>query len=292
MNHSTFVADSENLPTVRYSHESELRRPDKLLTAIFQDLWKFRELSWVLFTRDLKAQYRQSYLGYFWLFAPVVATTVIWFFLNSSQVVDIRETSIPYPAYVLVGSLIWTVFAASVHQPLLSFNAAQSVLSKLRVPPETFILSGVGKILFEMLIRLLILVPVFLLLKIPLAVTAPLFFVGLACTILTGLSIGLLLVPVGALYTDVSRIIEVGLGFGMYLAPVIYPPPVSGFASRLVNLNPATPLVVVTRDWLTQGHSPYVSQMMLISIAGSLVLVFGLIVFRIALPRLIERQGM
>ena len=259
---------------------------------IFHDLWKFRELSWVLFTRDLKAQYRQSYLSYFWLFAPVVATTIIWFFLNSSQVVDITETSIPYPAYVLVGSLIWTVFSASVHQPLLSFTAAQSVLSKLRVPPETFILSGVGKILFEVLIRSLILIPVFLLLKIPLAPTAPLFFVGLACTILTGLSIGLLLVPVGALYTDVSRIIEVGLGFGMYLAPVIYPPPVSGFASRLVSLNPATPFVVVTRDWLTQGHSPYALQMMMISIAGSLVLVFGLIVFRIALPRLIERQGM
>jgi lipopolysaccharide transport system permease protein len=277
---------------VVYSSKSQLRTPVPLLREIFAELWQFRELSWILFTRDLRAHYRQNYLGYFWLFAPVVTNTLIWVFLSRSQVIQIAETSIPYPAYVLVGSLIWGAFSASVTQPLTSFAAGQSVFTRLNVPTEAFMFSGLARVVFDLLIRLSVVIPVFLFLGINPVATAPLFFFGLACTILIGFSIGLLLVPLGSLYSDVGRVVETGLGVGMYLAPVVYPPPTSGWARSLVDLNPLTAVIVTTRDWLTLGHSGYVLQMLAMTFASCLLLLAGLVVCRVALPNLIERMGM
>ena len=62
-------ATDRDLPVVVDSPESPLSEPDKLVRDIAADFWKSRELIWILFMRDLKAQFRQSYFGYVWLFA-------------------------------------------------------------------------------------------------------------------------------------------------------------------------------------------------------------------------------
>ena len=283
---------SENLPTVVYSSESPLRHPVKLVREIFADIWRSRELTMILFTRDLKAQYRQSVLGYVWIFIPILGTTLIWMFLNSSKVIQVAETPIPYPAFVLVGTMIWTVFTASLNQPLASFNAGKSVFMKLKVPPEAFIMAGLSKIVFDTTLRLLVLIPVFFILKIVPPWTAILFPIGLLCTMLIGVSIGLLILPLGSLYTDVARIVGMAVGFGMYLTPVVYPPPRGGWAGMLIDWNPMTAVVITVRDWLTLGNSQYCEVMVVVSLLAAFALLIAIIIFRVVLPRLVERMGM
>ena len=282
----------EQLPLTVYSAASPLRYPLQLTGEILADVWRCRELIWILFTRDLKAQYRQSYLGFVWIFVPIISTTLIWVFLNSMRVIKVADTPIPYPAYVMIGSMIWGVFAASVNEPLTAFNAGRDVFTKLKVSPEIFILSGVGRVVFDLMIRLLVLVPVFVVLKIIPASTAWLFPIGLGCTVLIGVSVGVLIIPIGSLYTDVNRMVAAALPFGMYLAPVVYPPPTGGWAGTLVQWNPLTAVVVTTRDWLTLGHSSYASAMVITAVLALIALVLGLIIFRVVLPHLIERMGM
>lgn len=286
------MTETAELPVVVYSPESPLAHPFKLVTEICTDLWRCRELTWILFTRDLKAQYRQSYLGYVWLFIPVISTTVVWMFLNSTQVIQVAETPIPYPAYVMLGSMIWGLFTASVNQPMASFSEGQSVFMKLKVPPEAFILSGLSKIVFDVLIRMLVLIPVFIALGIRPAATFWLFPFGMACTAILGMSIGVLLIPIGSLYSDVGRLVSTGMAFGMYITPVVYPPPTSGWAAAIVDWNPLTAVVMATRDWLTIGHSSYANEFLVISLIAMFAGILGLVVFRTVLPRLIERMGM
>jgi lipopolysaccharide transport system permease protein len=160
-------------------------------------MWQCRGLMWILFTRDLKAQYRQSYPGFVWLFVPIMSTTIIWWFLNGTRVIQITETPVPYPAYVLIGTLIWGVFVAAVNEPLAAFNVGRQIFVKLKVPPEAFIFSGLAKILFDSLIRILVPAPVFVVLNMTPASTVWLFPMGMACTTLIGLSIGFLMIPIG-----------------------------------------------------------------------------------------------
>ncbi|MEZ6131809.1 MAG: ABC transporter permease [Planctomycetaceae bacterium] len=286
------VTPVSDLPVTVYSSESPLAHPGKLVKEIFSDIWRCRELTWILFTRDLKAQFRQTYFGYVWLFVPVISTTITWMFLNSTKVIQVAATPIPYPAYVMLGSMIWGVFTSSLNQPLASFNAGQSVFMKLKVPPEAFILSGLSRIVFELLIRMLVLIPVFAVLRIMPASTFWLFPVGMACTVLIGVSLGFLMIPLGSLYTDVSRLVGTAMGFLMYLTPVVYPPPTSGWAATLIHYNPMTAVVMTTRDWLTLGHSSYLPAMLITTTIAAVLLFLGLIIFRVVLPHLIERMGM
>ncbi len=284
--------DSSARSFVVYSPESPLAHPVKLVKEICSDIWRCRELTWILFTRDLKAQYRQSYFGYIWLFIPVISTTIIWMFLDSTKAIQVAETPIPYAAYVMLGTMVWGVFTSAINQPLASFQAGQSVFMKLKVPPEAFILAGMSKIVFETLIRMIVLVPVFMALKIVPASTFWLFPVGLAAAVLVGASIGFLMIPLGSLYSDVSRLVGTLLGFGMYITPVVYPPPKSGWAATLIEWNPITSIVMVTRDWLTLGHSDYLLPFVITTSVSAIVLFVAIVVFRVVLPHLIERMGM
>lgn len=275
-----------------YSRESSIRTPLKLLSELFHDLYNTRELSWTLFTRDLKAQYRQTLLGYFWLFVPIVSTSIVWMFLSATKAIRVAETPIPYPAYVIIGSLIWGVFLSSVNQPLTSFNQGQPVFMKLKVPPEAFIFAGVGQIVFDTSVRCLILIPILIYLGIIPAATCWLFPFGLLAAGLLGLSIGILIIPLASLYSDVSRFVSTSLQFGMYLTPIVYPPPTSGWASRLINANPLTHIVSSTRDWLTIGMNDSNLVVLVIALVSLVMLCCGMIILRIVLPHLIERMGM
>jgi lipopolysaccharide transport system permease protein len=286
------MTETAELPVVVYSPESPLAHPVRLIKEICADLWRCRGLAWILFHRDLMAQYRQSYLGYLWIFAPVLTTVITWSFLTSQNIVQSFETDIPYPAYVFVGTVIWTAFSAALTQPLAAFTAGSTVFMKLKVAPEAFILAGFGKLAFDLAIRLLMLVLVCIVFKVPLAVTAPLVLVGITVAMLLGGAFGVLMIPIGSLYGDVSRIVGMVVAFGMYLTPVVYPVPAAGWSKTLFEWNPMTIVVLASRDWLSHGIGSHLSGMILISATSAFLFFFGILLLRIFLPHLVERMGM
>jgi len=280
------------LPVVEYSSASALRNPAGLLMEIGVELWRCRGLAWVLFHRDLMAQYRQSYLGYLWIFAPVLTTVITWTFLTSQNIVQSFDTDIPYPAYVFVGTVIWTAFSAALTQPLASFTAGSAVFMKLKVAPEAFILAGFGKLAFDLAIRLLMLVAVCIVFKVAPAATAPLVLVGITLAMLLGGAIGVLLIPIGSLYGDVSRIVGMVVAFGMYLTPVVYPVPAAGWSRTLFEWNPMTTVVLASRDWLSHGIGSHLPATIVIAAASAFLFLFGTVLLRVFLPHLVERMGM
>ena len=77
---------SQSLPEITYTPESRLRHPFRLIRTMFIDLWRSRELAWRLLVRDISAQYRQTLLGLFWAFLPLIATTGVFVMLNKGKV--------------------------------------------------------------------------------------------------------------------------------------------------------------------------------------------------------------
>ncbi len=219
--------DTSNLSLVVYSPESPLSNPRKLIKEVFYDLYRCRELIGILFQRDLKAQFRQSYLGYVWLFLPPVLTTAVWLFLNGQKVITIRDTGMPYPVFVIIGSVVWQTFTKLLQSPLQSFNAGKPVFMKLKVPPEAFIAAGTARAAFEFLIYAITLIPVFLVFRIIPPWTVVLIPIVILSLFALGTALGMLLVPFGSLYSDIQQAVPVLMGFLMYMAPVVYPPPKS-----------------------------------------------------------------
>jgi len=274
-----------------YTPDSELLHFGALLRSMGRDLLASRELAWRLLVRNISAQYRQSLLGYAWAFVPPIFTSLIWIFLQSQKVLGVGDTGMPYIVFVITGTVLWQTFVEALNSPLQMVNESKSMLSKINFPREALLLAGVGQVLFNFMIRALLLVAVMLWFQISPQLTWLLAPLGVAALILLGISLGLLLTPLGMLYQDVGR----GLGFltaaWFFLTPVIYPVPKASFAATLIELNPVTPLLVTTRDWLITGSASLLPAFLWVLGISLLLLLLGWIQYRIAMPHLIARMS-
>lgn len=274
-----------------YTPASPLRDPGRLLLGMVRDIAASRELAWRLFVRDTSAQYRNSILGYLWVFIPPLVAALPFIYLNNQGIVQISETSIPYGAYALIGTIVWQVFVDALNAPLRTVTAARSMLARINFPREAILLSGLMQVGLSFLVRLVLLAGVLAWFRILPPSTAVLFPLGVLFLILAGFVIGLFLTPIGMLYGDVQQAMPIFTTFLMLLTPVLYPVPQSGFAATIAAVNPLTPLVVTTRDWLAIGTLVPAEGFVAVSAVSILLLLAGWLAYRLALPHIIARIG-
>jgi lipopolysaccharide transport system permease protein len=93
------------------------------------------------------------------------------------------------------------------------------------------------------------------------------------------------------LYGDVQKLLAMALSLWFFVTPVIYPTPTSGWAAFVTKLNPVTPLLVTTRQWLTGAELTQLGPFIMVLAATLLLSLFGWIVYRLAMPHLVERIG-
>lgn len=278
-------------PITVYTPDSSLAHPAKMVGEMFRDLLAARELSWRLAVRDLSAQYRQAFFGFAWALILPLANTAAWIFLSSSGVVSVGQTSLPYPIYVFVGTMLWAIFMDAVNAPLQGVTASKMMLAKINFPREAIIVSGIYQTLFNAAIKVGLLLIVLLLLGINPGWSLLLSPFGILSLVLAGTFIGLLITPVGVLYTDVGKAVPLLMQFLMYLTPVVFAMPKEGIATTLFMLNPLTPLILTARDWLTGGSPELLGYYLAVNAAAVLLLLVVWIVYRLAMPILIERMS-
>jgi len=272
-----------------YTPDSAMGSPTKMVRGLLRDVSRSWHLAWRLAKRDISAQYRQSFLGYLWAFIMPIANTAVWIMLNRSGVVRIADTAIPYPVYVFTGTMIWQMLVEAVQSPLQQVTMSRSFLTKLNFPREALIVAGLLKQAFSLIVKFLILVPAIILLGVTPdwhLLIAPL---ALLVTVLTGSAVGLLISPIGMLYNDVGRVIPLLAQFFMYITPVVFAVPSSGLMAQVFRWNPATPLVLTSRAWLTGTETPAFVPFLVVAGLAFILLFIGGLLYRLALPILIER---
>ncbi|WP_040278217.1 ABC transporter permease [Psychroserpens damuponensis] len=261
----------------------------KLLIESLSDMFKSRFLARQLAERDIKAMYRQSYLGIIWAFVTPLATAAVWVFLNNSGTVRLSDTGIPYPVYAFSGTLIWSIIVASINSPMQSTQAAKGILTKINFPKEALLLSGVYKLLFDSSIKILLLILFVFIYGVGFHWSLFLFPIAIIGAILFGTTLGLFLTPIGLLYKDIGKIITFGMQFLMYVTPVVYAIPKTGIMKTIMEWNPITPIILTARD-LVVGFSPiYVVDFLIVLMICIPLLFLGLIIYRISIPIIVER---
>jgi len=274
-----------------YTPESALASPGRMLRAMFGDLAAGRELAWRLAVRDIRAQYRQAFLGILWAFIIPLVNAIAWIFLNGSGIISVADTSLPYPVYAFTGTMLWAIFMEALNAPLQQVNAARGMLAKLNFPREALIVSGLYQVLFNAAIKLVLLLCVLFLFGITPGWGVILFPLGVVSLLLVGTAVGLLITPVGLLYTDVGRALPLLMQFLMFVSPVVFPVPETGWAATLFHLNPLTPVILAGRGWLTGASPAALDGFLLVNSVAFLLLLSVWAVYRVAMPILIERMS-
>ncbi|MBF1991405.1 MAG: ABC transporter permease [Fischerella thermalis M58_A2018_009] len=266
-----------------------MRHPLQLFRAMVYDLLASRELAWRLLVRDISAKYRQSFLGIFWAIIPPVIMAAGFTFAKGSGVVNLGNTELPYPAYVMFSMTLWQTFVEALNGPVQAVTSAKPMLARINFPREALIIAKLGEVFFNFGIKLILIFGLFLWFKIPITWSVILAPVALIHLVLLGTFIGLLLAPMGALYQDFSMGLTLISGLWLFLTPVVYPVPNSGVFGSIVKLNPVTPLLVTTRELATTGVISNPQGFWIASLIAILGLLLAWIIYRLAMPFVVER---
>jgi lipopolysaccharide transport system permease protein len=286
---SLYNQTDEPVPEIVYSSESRLKQPVQLLKEMGRDLWGSRELAWRLFIRDIQTRYRKSLLGPLWTFLPAIITALTLTFLQDTGVLNLGKTDIPYPFYVMFGQVLWDFFVTSLNLPLRAVKMGMSLLKTIKMPVESLILSRIGEMFFDLGIQFIILMILFVIFRIPLTWSVWLAPLAILMLMLLGIGLGLLLVPIGSLYTDVLSSLPLITRLWFFLTPVIYPPPQKWPYSLMVDLNPVSPLLTGARDLVARGGLTQPSAFIAVSLITLLLVVVGWILYRLSIPILVEK---
>lgn len=274
---------------VIYTPESQLKNPWLLGKLMWRDLIASRELAWRLLIRDINAQYRQSALGFFWAIVPAIITALGFTFAKNNGIVNIGDTELPYPVYVMFSTTLWQTFVEALNAPIQALAKSKAMLARINFPREAIVLSQLGQIGFNFSIKLAFIIILFIWYKVPITASVIIAPIGLIHLIVLGTAIGLLIAPIGTLYQDVSRLVAIATGFWLFLTPVVYPIPTEGLFSTIVKFNPVTPLLVTTRELATTGIISEPFGFWVVSLISVFALFIGWVLYRQAMPYIVER---
>ena len=262
-----------------------IKPKNSLLAINFKELWRYKDLLFLLVRRDFVSVYKQTILGPVWFFIQPLLTTAT-FTLVFSKMANISTDGIPAPLFYLIGVTFWSYFSTCLTATSGTFVNNASVFGKVYFPrlimPLSIVISSLFKLSIQFIMLLigwiyymtteLSIVPNFTILLLPLYIIS---MAGL------GLGFGIILSSVTTKYKDFSFLVGFGVQLLMYATPIIYPLSLIKNPNiiTLVSLNPMTGLIEGIKYGLT-GHGIYDLGLLTYSLVFTIVLLFvGVIIF-------------
>jgi lipopolysaccharide transport system permease protein len=233
------------------------------------ELWRFRELLFILVWRDIKVRYKQTVLGAAWAVLQPLATMVA-FTLFLGRVAASDDS---YPLFVFAGLLTWNFFSTAVTAASSSVIGNERLVTKVYFPRILVPLSAVVGTAVDFAIAfvmLLILMPFFRCWPTwsMLAVPAMVVLIVLAAS-----SLGVLLSALTVEYRDFRYVVPFTLQLWLFATPAIFIQDLEKMGPRINSwllLNPVHGLVVNFRAAVLGG--PFDWPALGVSAASSLVL--------------------
>ena len=100
-----------------------------------QDLYKRRDLIFYLVSSGLKAQHRNTLLGYFWwLLDPLLGVCIYYFVV----VIIFRRGGADYGMYLVVGLVVWRWLSVTISAGARSILSQANIISQVYLPKAIF----------------------------------------------------------------------------------------------------------------------------------------------------------
>lgn len=248
-----------------------------------------RELICQLFLRDFKVRYKQSLLGWAWIFLMPVITMGTFLLLNISGVIKIGDIPVPYPIFGLLGFSLWQILSNGWPVLTRGITSAGPLVAQINFPREVLIISSIGQIIVDFLIRLTLVLLVYLVYGLSPSIWLLLFPLYLLPIFLLTLGFGFLSSLLNVIIRDTINFINVGVNFLLFLMPIMYTMPEKGFLAKFNKYNPIFFLIDVPRDIIISGTIKYPLEFLISSIMAFTIFLFGWLVFYIAQVKIAER---
>ncbi|MBA3943681.1 MAG: ABC transporter permease [Herpetosiphonaceae bacterium] len=226
------------------------------------DLWGYRELVRNLVSRDLKARYKNSLLGYFWsLLNPLLTMMIFWLVFS----VLLRNDIPQFPVFLIVALLPWNYAVTSVSGGMRSTLDNAHLIKKVYFPrailPISVVLSNLVNYLLALPVMLVVMFGVQLVSTGHIQVSWTFLYLPVIIIIQTIFLIGLnlLLATSSVFFRDTTHIVDILIQLWIFITPIFFSLEAvtkgNLLAAKMVRwLNPMASLVDFYRDIL-YGHA-------------------------------------
>jgi len=97
------------------------------------DLWRYRELFYILAWRDISVRYKQTVIGVLWAVLRPLLTMMI-FVVVFGKIAKLPSEGVPYPIFVFAAMLPWMFFSSAFADASNSLISNSNLISKVYFP--------------------------------------------------------------------------------------------------------------------------------------------------------------
>jgi lipopolysaccharide transport system permease protein len=249
-----------------------------------------RDLLFYLVKRDFLADYKRSFISVGWVLITPALGVASWLIINYTNILHPGKLPVPYPAYVMISTMIWRLFISIYQTTSNVFFESASFSLDVRFLREVLIIKqiilqtlnlAVGLIFIEIVLLWYGIYPTWKILSFPFT---------LLPLILMGAGIGLLTSVYTVVLPDAKKWLDYGMQLLMFVTPVIYSPQVSNALIRkIIHLNPISYLLDWSRASLIGGLFADPGKFLISSLGALLIFLAGLRLLYLAEDKVIER---
>ena len=230
--------------------------------------------------REIKARYKQSFLGFFWVVLNPLLQMIILSVIFS-QIIRTDSLGIPYPIYLYTGLLPWNFFSIALGTSLGVLVENAPLLKKIYFPREILVLSVIIAKLIDFLFSVVIFLILMVWFHVPFSpimlLFIPIFIIQ--CIFMFGL--GLLLSSLNLLYRDIQYLFNLVIILWFYLTPIIYATELlPAHYQWIFKINPLAVFIMSYRDVLLLGKFPNMGNLALATAISVIIFILSFKLFK------------
>ncbi len=222
----------------------------------WKDLWRFRELFYILSWRDVKVRYKQTIIGAAWSIIRPLLTMIILTVVFGKIANLPADGNAPYPMMVFAAMLPWQFYSNALSEASNSLIGNASLISKVYFPRLIIPSSSLITSLLDLVISFIILLIMMLYYKYIPPANLTLLPIFICLAFFAAFGAGLYLAALNVKYRDFRYIVPFIVQFGLYISPV-------GFSSKIIpakwrllySINPMVSVIDGFR-WCIIGEEP------------------------------------
>lgn len=254
-----------------------------------RELYRYRELLYMIAYRDVRVRYKQSIMGLLWaVLMPILIVGAGVVVRYGYAVASGKPLQTEDVASVAVKSLPWAFLVSSIRFSSTSLINNHSLVTKVYFPKDIFPVAAVMASLFDFFVASGALV--IFLLVIQVGWSAQLAWVPLLLLMMVILTVGIAMVVSAAslFFRDVKYIVEIGLTFGIFFTPVFYDVRMLGEKGNWLLLNPLAPILEGLGACIVRHQPPDLPWLAYSFTFGLTVLLGGYVFFKHLEPAFAE----
>ena len=192
-----------------------------------KEVWRYKDLVYMLVKRDFVTSFKQTVLGPLWFFINPIFTTVMYVIVFGN-IANLSTDGAPQMAFYLAGVTLWNYFSSCLNGTSSVFRGNAGIFGKVYFPRLVMPLSIVVSNLMRFGVQFGLFIVVILYYLIVdgsvhpnLWVLATPFLIVLMAAFAMGT--GMIFSAMTTKYKDISMLLSFGISLYMYITPVVYP---------------------------------------------------------------------